>query len=63
MYLAIMAWAVCWKKVVMENSLNILVGFWGFLQSSQPFLFLNIVSDCTTERNRSWHAKILGLLI
>ncbi|EEZ75390.1 hypothetical protein NEILACOT_04621 [Neisseria lactamica ATCC 23970] len=38
--LAIMAWAVCRKKVLMENPLNVLVGFLGgflgeFLQRSQ----------------------------
>jgi|GEM_PF-5667452 len=26
MCLAIMAWAVCWKKVLMENPLNVLGG-------------------------------------
>ena len=33
MCLAIMAWAVCWKKVLMENPLNVLSrnlgDFWG----------------------------------
>ncbi|WP_242555473.1 hypothetical protein, partial [Neisseria meningitidis] len=37
MCLAIMAWAVCWKKVLMRNLLNVLVGFWGILQRSQPY--------------------------
>ena len=31
MCLAIMACAVCWKKVLMENPLNVLVGIWGIL--------------------------------
>ena len=31
MCLAIMAWAVCWKKVLMKNPLNVLVEIYGIL--------------------------------
>ena len=64
MCLATMAWEVCWKKVVMENPLNVLSrnlgDFWGNFAKdsgrlknlSGGLLLLNFVSDYTTERNR-----------
>ena len=47
--LAIMACAVCWKKVLMENPLNVLVGNLGDFAKVSAFLFLNSVSDCTRD--------------
>ena len=41
MCLAIMAWAVCWKKVLMENPLNVLMGILGnFAKVSSALLTL-----------------------